>query len=74
MNAQELANEAIMLPIEQRVLLADMLLQSINNKDEKNQIKWLNIAKQRLHELENGKVMGLHGEDVLSEAWKRLDG
>lgn len=73
MNTQELANEAIMLPVEQRVLLADLLLESINNKDEKNQTQWLKIAKERLDELESGNVVGIESKEVLNEAWSRLD-
>lgn len=45
MNVKELANEAIMLPVEQRVILADLLLESINKKDEENQAKWVEVAK-----------------------------
>lgn len=74
MNVKELANEAIMLPIEQRVMLADLLLESINKKDEENQAKWAEVAKSRLDGLERGEVFGIDSKEVLDGAWSRLEG
>ncbi len=70
---QDLIDEAISLPIEERALLVDSLLRSMNPLNEKNDQKWASEAKRRLEELRSGKVKPIPGEEVFDKIWKRLD-
>jgi len=64
---QDLIDEAISLPIEERSLLVDTLLRSMNPSNEENEQKWASEAKKRLEELRSGKVKSISGEEVFTE-------
>ena len=64
---QDLIDEAISLPIEERSLLVDTLLRSMNPSDEENDKKWASEAKKRLAELRSGKVKSIPGEEVFKK-------
>jgi putative addiction module component (TIGR02574 family) len=70
---QDLIDEAISLPIEERALLVDSLLRSMNPSDEENDQKWASEAKVRLDQLRSGKVKPVPGEEVFKKIWKRLE-
>lgn len=70
---QDLIDEAISLPIEERALLVDSLLQSMNPLSKENDQKWAQEAKKRLDELRSGKVAPLSGDEVFRKIWKRFE-
>ncbi len=70
---QDLIDEAISLPIEERALLVDSILRSMIPSNEENDQKWASEAKARLEELRSGKVKPIPGEEVFKEIWKRLE-
>ena len=69
---QDLIDEAISLPLEERALLVDSLLQSMNPLDEKNNKKWAAEAKRRLEELRTGNVKPISGELVFEKIQSRF--
>ena len=70
---QDLIDEAISLPIEERSLLVDTLLRSMNPSNDENDKKWASEAKKRLEELRSGKVKSIPGEEVFAKIWKRFE-
>ena len=70
---QDLIDEAISLPLEERALLVDSLLQSMNPLSKENDQKWAMEAKKRLEELRSGKVAAIPGEVVFRNIWKRFE-
>ena len=64
---QDLIDEAISLPIEERSLLVDTLLRSMNPSNEENDKKWASEAKKRLEELRSGRVKSIPGEEVFTK-------
>ena len=70
---QDLIDEAISLPIEERAILVDSLLQSMNPLDKENDQKWALEAKRRFEELRSGKVQSIPGEEVFAKIWKRFE-
>jgi len=70
---QDLIDEAISLPIEERALLVDSLLRSMNPLSKENDRKWALEAKKRLAELRSGKVKTVSGEEVFNKVWKRFE-
>ena len=72
MKTKDMISEALSLPVEERALLADSLLKSLNPPESKMDKKWAAVAKKRLAELRSGQVNALSGEDVFKKIWKRL--
>lgn len=72
-STKDLIDEAISLPIEERAILIDSLLRSINPLNEANDRKCAQIAKRRLDEIQSGKIKPLKGEDVFNKVWKRFE-
>jgi putative addiction module component (TIGR02574 family) len=64
MKTKELIAEAVSLPIEERALLVDSLLSSLNTPDYNIDKQWIAVAKDRLGKLKAGEVTAVSGEDV----------
>ena len=72
MRTRELIEEALSLPVEERALIADSLLRSLNMPDTSIDAQWLEVAKRRLQELRSGKVKPVPGDEVFAKVLKRL--
>ena len=55
-------------PIEDRVVFADAILQSINPIDPEVERKWIDLAERRRGEYLMGRVKPISSEDVFAEA------
>jgi putative addiction module component (TIGR02574 family) len=73
MNTKELIDEAVSLPVEERVLVVDSLLRSLNQPESEIDKKWAAVAKRRLDEMRSGSAEAVPGEEVFEKIWKRLD-
>ena len=58
-------------PVEERAMIADAILQTLNPVDPGIQQEWRNIAERRRSELLSGKVSAIATSDVLAEAYSR---
>lgn len=67
MNTKELIEQAIALPVEERALMMDALLRSLNPPQSEIDAQWAAEAKRRLAELRAGTV-----EAVFERVWERL--
>ena len=56
MKTKDLITEVIDLPIEERALVVDSILKSLNPTQSDIDKKWAAVAKQRLKELRSGEV------------------
>ena len=72
MKTKELIAEAISLPVEERAMVVDSILRSLNPPNSDIDKKWAAIAKRRIAELRTGEVSAVPGEDVFSRIWKRF--
>ena len=72
MKTKDIITEALSLPVEERALLADSLLKSLNPPESEIDKKWAAVAKRRLSELRSGQVTALSGEEVFRKIWERL--
>jgi putative addiction module component (TIGR02574 family) len=65
---EQLTAEAMQLPIESRVVLADRLVESLDSAepDEIQQL-WAAEAIRRRDEIRSGQVQAVPGEQVLNE-------
>lgn len=73
MNAQQLIAEANELPLEDRALVVDSLLHSLNASSSDVDQQWLKLAKQRLDEVKSGKVATVSAQEVFGKIWNRFD-
>ncbi|MCG6937311.1 MAG: addiction module protein [Gammaproteobacteria bacterium] len=73
MNTEELFNEAVSLPVEERALLVDSLLRSLNQPEAEIDKEWAAVAKQRLAELRSGVVDAVPGQEVFDKVRKRFE-
>jgi len=72
MNTKQLIDEAILLPIEERALVADSLLKSLNQPDPDIDQAWIKEAKKRLAELRSGQVDMIAGDVVFEKIRQRF--
>ena len=72
MTPERLIEEALSLPVEERALIADSLLRSLNAPDAAIDAKWLEVAKRRREEHRTGKVKPIPGDEVFSEIAERF--
>ena len=72
MTTKKIIEEALSLPVEERALIADSLLRSLNMPDTGIDAKWTEVAKRRLQELRSGEVKPVPGDAVFDKALKRI--
>jgi putative addiction module component (TIGR02574 family) len=72
MKTKELINEAVALPVEERALLVDSLLQSLDQPELAIDNEWASVANKRLAEMRSGKVQPIPGDEVFERIRNRL--
>lgn len=70
---QELIEEALLLPMEDRAYIIESLIKSMNPVDPDIDLKWIEVSKRRLNELKSGEVRGIPGDEVFNKIWKRFE-
>ena len=73
MNTKELIDEAVLLPVEERALVVDSLLRSLNQPESEIDKNWAAVAKRRLAEMRSGVVEAVPGQKVFENIWKRFE-
>ena len=68
----EIIYEAESLPVEERTVVVDSLLRTLNPPDSEIDSKWAAVAKRRLEELRSGRVKPVPGEEVFARIQKRF--
>ncbi len=73
MNTKELIDEAVSLPVEERAIVVDCLLRTLNQPESEIDKKWAVVAQRRLAEMRSRTVEPVSGEEVFEKIWKRFD-
>lgn len=68
----EIIQEAEALPVEERAVVVDSLLRSLNPPDPEIDRKWAAVARRRLEELRSGRVKPVPGEEVFARIRQRF--
>jgi len=71
-NTAQIIQEAESLPVEERTVVVDSLLRSLNPPDPEVDRKWSAVAKRRLEDLRSGRVKPIPGEEVFARIRQRL--
>lgn len=69
MRIKDLIDEAEALPVEERALVVDSILRSLNPPESRIDEKWASVARERLKEFRSGDVETVPGEDVFAKIW-----
>lgn len=72
MTTKKIIEEALSLPVEERALIADSLLRSLNAPSSDMDTKWTEAARRRLEELRSGTVKAIPGDEVFERVRKRF--
>jgi putative addiction module component (TIGR02574 family) len=72
MTTKKLIEEALSLPVEERALVVDSLLRSLNTPEISIDTQWAEVARKRLQELRSGAVKPIPGDEVFAKALERL--
>ncbi len=72
MKTTDILNEAISLPVEERVILVDSLLKTLNSPSPNIDKLCAEIAQRRLQELRSGEVKAVPGDEVFKRIWERF--
>lgn len=72
MKTKELIAEVISLPVEERMMVIDSLLKSLNLPESEIDKKWAMVAKWRLMQLRSGEVQSIPGDEVFQKIWDRF--
>jgi len=71
---KELIEEVASLPVEERAMVADSILRSLNPPESDIDRKWVQVAQRRLAELRSGRIKPIPGEEVFAKVWKQFEG
>ena len=69
---KEIIEDASALPVEERALVAESLLRSLNSPDAEMDKVWSAVAGRRLAELRAGRVVAVPSEQVLARVRERF--
>ncbi len=72
MKTKDLIAEAVSLPVEERALVVDSLLRSLNAPESEIDTKWIAVAKHRLQQLRSGEVTAISSDAVLKKIEARF--
>lgn len=73
MNTKQLIDEVVSLPVEERAIVVDSLLRSLNQPETKIDKIWAKEAKRRLSELRSGRVEAVPGKEVFNKIWEKFE-
>ncbi len=73
MNTKELIDQVVSLPVEERALVVDSLLRSLNQPESDMDKKWMIVAHRRLMEMRTGTSAPVPGDEVFERIWKKFN-
>ena len=73
MNTKELIDEVVSLPVEERVMVVDSLLRSLNPPEAEIDKEWAVVAMRRLAEIRSGAVKPVPGQEVFDRVRERFE-
>jgi len=73
MKINELIDKVVSLPVEERALVVDSLLKSLNQPESAIDKEWAVTAQRRRIEIRSGTVDAVPGKEVFEKIWERFD-
>ena len=72
MSTKKLIDEAESLPVEERALLVDSLLRTLNQPEAEIDAEWTAVAQRRISEMRSGRVKPVAGQEVFDRIRNRF--
>jgi putative addiction module component (TIGR02574 family) len=69
---KQIIDEVASLPVEERAIVADSVLRSLNAPDSEIDRQWGQVAQRRLAELRSGQVQSVPGDEVFAKIRERF--
>jgi putative addiction module component (TIGR02574 family) len=69
---KKIIEEAAALPVEERIIIVNSLLRTLNTPNPDIDKAWADVAKRRLLELRSGHVQAIPGEMVFERIRERF--
>ncbi|HNS56378.1 MAG TPA: addiction module protein [Smithellaceae bacterium] len=69
---KEIIQEAAALPVEERIIVVDSLLRTLNIPNPDIDNEWVGVAKQRLAQLRSRRVESISGDLVFAKIKERF--
>jgi len=69
---KDIIKEAATLPVEERAIVVDSLLRTLNSPDAEIDRAWVRIAQRRLADLRSGRVQPVPGDQVFAKVRERF--
>ena len=73
MTMKELIEAVVSLPVDERAIVADAVLRSLDAPESEIDRKWAQVAQRRLAEVRAGEMKPIPGEQVFAKVWKRFE-
>jgi len=70
---KEIIEKAESLPVEERAMVIDSLLRTLNPPSADIDIAWAKVARSRLAEIRSGSVQTIPGDEVFARISKRFE-
>ena len=70
---KEIIEKAASLPVEERVMVVDTLLRTLNPPDIEIEEEWVKVAQRRLAEFRSGHVKAIPGDEVFAKIRERFE-
>jgi putative addiction module component (TIGR02574 family) len=70
---KKIIQEAESLPVEERAIVIDSLLRTLNPISAEIDVEWIKVAKRRLEELRSGRVTAIPGDEVFAKIRERFE-
>ena len=67
-NTARLIDEVSVLPIEDRIVVVDSLLRTLNPRNTEIEAAWVEVAERRVDDLLSGRVKAIPAEEVFEKA------
>ena len=71
-STKDIIQEATALPVEERIIVVDSLLRTLNIPNPDLDKEWVTVAKRRLVELRSGRVNPVPGDQVFERIRERF--
>jgi putative addiction module component (TIGR02574 family) len=71
-DTKDIIQEAAALPVEERVIVVDSILRTLNPPNPDIDKEWVAVAKRRLAELRSGRVRPVPGDHVFARIRERF--
>ncbi|MEN6331471.1 MAG: addiction module protein [Smithella sp.] len=69
---KEIIQEAAALPVEERIIVVDSLLRTLNIPNPDIDKEWVDVAKRRLAQLRSGRGESISGDLVFAKIRERF--